>query len=152
VKFVEMPYPAMPAALSTGRVDAAVIAEPARSIAMATARIVADTNAAIAPTWFICVWFTTEAWISANLALAHRLARAVVQTSVWSNAHPAETAATMAKASKTPPDVVASMSRSIFGTKLDPKLMDPLIDVAAEQNMISAPIAARTLIYPGFAN
>lgn len=152
VKFVELPYPAMPAALATGRVDAALVAEPARSIALATARIVADTNAAIAPTWFICVWFTTEAWIAANLALAHRLARAVVQTSVWSNAHPAETAAAMAKASKMPQDVIVAMSRSIFGTKLDPKLMDPLINIAAEHNMISAPIAARTLIYPGFAD
>ena len=44
------------------------------------------------------------------------------------------------------------MQRSRFGTKLDPALMDPLIDIAAKYNMISAPIAARTLIYPGFAN
>jgi hypothetical protein len=28
--------------------------------------------------------------------------------------------------------------------------MDPLIDIAAKNGMISAPIAARTLIYPGF--
>ena len=40
VKFVELPYPAMPAALETGRVDAASIAEPARTVALATARIV----------------------------------------------------------------------------------------------------------------
>jgi NitT/TauT family transport system substrate-binding protein len=152
VKFVELPYPAMPGALEAGRVDAATIAEPARTVALATARILADTNAAIAPSWFISVWFTTEAWIAANLALAHRLARAVVQTSVWANAHHAETAAVLEKATKMPHDVIMTMQRSRFGTKLSPALMDPLIDIAAKHNMIAAPIAARTLIYPGFAS
>lgn len=152
VKFVELPYPAMPAALDTGRVDGALIAEPARTAALATARLVADTNAAIAPTWFISVWFTTERWIATNLALAHRLARAVVQTSSWANAHHPETAAVLETITKMPHDVILAMSRSHFGTKLDPALMDPLIDIAAKNNMISAPIAARTLIYPGFAD
>ncbi|HEV8021984.1 MAG TPA: ABC transporter substrate-binding protein [Candidatus Lustribacter sp.] len=152
VKFVELPYPAMPAALDTGRVDAALIAEPARTAALATARLVADTNAAIAPTWFISVWFTTEAWMAANLALAHRLARAVVQTSSWANVHHPETAGVLETITKMPHDVILAMSRSRFGTKLDPALMDPLIDIAAKNNMISAPIAARTLIYPGFAS
>lgn len=152
VKFVELPYPAMPAALETGRVDAATIAEPAKTVALATGRIVADTNAAIAPTWFIAVWFTTETWIAANLALAHRLARAVVQTAVWANGHSAETAAVLEKITGMPHDVILHIQRSRFGTKLDPALMDPLISIAAKYNMISAPIAARTLIYPGFAN
>ena len=56
------------------------------------------------------------------------------------------------KITKMPHDVILTMQRSRFGTKLDPALMDPLIDIAAKYNMISAPIAARTLIYPGFAS
>jgi NitT/TauT family transport system substrate-binding protein len=150
VKFVEMPFSSMPGALEAGRLDAALISEPAKSAARATSRVVADANAAIAPMWFISVWFTTESWIAANLSLAHRLARAVVQTSVWANAHHAETAAVLEKATKMPHEVILGMQRSRYGTKLDPALMDPLIDIAAKNGMISAPIAARTLIYPGF--
>ena len=152
VKFVELPYPAMPGALEAGRVDAALIAEPARTLALTTARVVADTNAAIAPTWFISVWFTTESWIAANQVLAHRLARAVVQTSVWANAHREETAVVLERITKMPHDVILTMLRSRFGTKLNAALMDPLIDIAAKNNMIPAPIAARTLISPGFAS
>lgn len=151
VKFVEMPFSAMPGALDAGRLDAALISEPAKSAARATARVVADTNAAIAPTWFISLWFTTESWMAANLALAHRLARAVVQTSTWCNAHQGETAAVLEKATKMPHEVILGMQRARFGTKLDPALMDPLIDIAAKNNMIPAPIPGRTLIYPGFA-
>lgn len=152
VKFVELPYPAMPAALAAGRVDAASIAEPAKTAALAHARIMADVNAAIAPTWFISVWFTTEAWIAANTALAHRLARAVVQTSVFANAHPEETAPVLERITKMPHDVIVAITRARFGTKCSPALMDPLIDIAAKNNMISSAIPARTLIYPGFAS
>jgi NitT/TauT family transport system substrate-binding protein len=152
VKFVEMPFSAMPAAIDAGRLDAGLIAEPAQSAARATCRVLADTNSTIGPSWFICVWFTTEAWIAANLTLAHRLARAVVQTSIWANAHHTETAAALEKASKMPHEVILNMTRSRYGTKLDPALMDSLIQIAAKNNMISAPIPARTLIYPGFAS
>jgi ABC-type nitrate/sulfonate/bicarbonate transport system substrate-binding protein len=120
------------------------------TVALTTARVFADTNAAIAPTWFVSAYFTTETWIAKNLALAHRLARAIVQTAVWSNTHQAQTAVVLEKITQVPHDIVVSMQRSRFGTKLDPALMDPLIRIAAEHNMISAPIAARTLIYPGF--
>jgi ABC-type nitrate/sulfonate/bicarbonate transport system substrate-binding protein len=89
--------------------------------------------------------------MAANLALAHRLARAVVQTSTWANAHHTETAAALEKASKMPHEVIVNMTRSRFGTKLDAALIDPLIEIAAKNNMISAAIPARTLIYPGFA-
>lgn len=150
VKFVELPYPAMQAAMEAGRIDAALLAEPAMTVALSTARVFADTNAAIAPTWFVSAYFTTETWIAKNLALAHRLARAIVQTAVWSNTHQAQTALVLEKITQVPHDVVVSMTRSRFGTKLDPALMDPLIRIAAEHKMISAPIAARTLIYPGF--
>jgi hypothetical protein len=47
--------------------------------------------------------------------------------------------------------VIENMTRSRFGTKLDAALIDPLIEIAAKNNMISAAIPARTLIYPGFA-
>jgi NitT/TauT family transport system substrate-binding protein len=151
VKFVEIPFSAMSSALDAGRVDAAVIAEPTLSAARVTARALADPNTMIAPSWFISVWFTTEMWIAANLALAHRLAHAVVQTSIWSNAHHTETAAVLEKASKMTHDVITVMTRSRFGTKVDPALMDPLIDLAAKNGMIPASIPARTLIYPGFA-
>jgi ABC-type nitrate/sulfonate/bicarbonate transport system substrate-binding protein len=88
--------------------------------------------------------------MAANLALAHRLTRAIVQTSIWANAHHAETAAILEKQTKMPHEVILGMQRSRYGTKLDPALMDPLIDIAAAHGMISAPIASKTLIYPGF--
>jgi NitT/TauT family transport system substrate-binding protein len=151
VKFIELPFSAMAGALAAARIDAATITEPALSGARSTARVLADTNAAIASAFFTSAWFTTESWIAANLPLAHRLAKAVEQTSTWSNAHHALTAVTLEKISKVAHETLASMTRARFGTKMDPALMDPLLDVAAKNGMIATPIAGRTLVYPGFA-
>ena len=151
IKFVELPFSSMAGAIEAGRVDAAEIAEPARSAGRATLRLLVDTNVTIGPSWFISAWFTTESWIGANLALAHQLTRAVEQTSVWANAHHPESGALLEKASKMPHDAILAMSRCRFGAKLDPALMDPIIDIAAKNGMIPAPIAGRAMVYPGFA-
>jgi hypothetical protein len=34
---------------------------------------------------------------------------------------------------------------------MDPTLMDPIIDIAAKNGMIPAPISGRAMVYPGFA-
>lgn len=151
VKFVELPFSSMAGALEAGRVDAAEIAEPARSAARSTTRLITDTNVTIGANWYISAWFTTESWIAANLPLAHQLTRAIEQTSVWANAHHADSGAFLEKASKMPHDAILAMSRCRFGTKLDPTLMDPIIDIAAKNGMIPGPIAGRAMVYPGFA-
>lgn len=151
VKFVEIPFSAMAGALEAGRVDAASIAEPALSAARATSRFLADANAEIGQMWFTSAWFTTEAWLAADLGRGHRLAQAIAQTSTWSNAHHRETGAILEQVSKMPHDVILAMTRARFATKMDPAYMDPLLQIAAKNGMIPTPIAARAMIYPGFA-
>jgi ABC-type nitrate/sulfonate/bicarbonate transport system substrate-binding protein len=113
--------------------------------------VLADGNAAIGSLFLTSAWFTTDAWIAANTAVAHKLAQAIVATSVWANAHHAETGATLEAISKVPHETIVQMTRVRFGTKMDPALMDPLLDVAAKNGMISAPISGKTIVYPGFA-
>jgi ABC-type nitrate/sulfonate/bicarbonate transport system substrate-binding protein len=150
VKFVEVPFASMAAALAAGRVDAATISEPSLSGARATTREIANENAAIGDRWYVSVWFAGTAWLDANTALAHRLTDAIVQTSLWANGHHAESGAILESVSKMPHDVILGMVRCPFGTKLDPGLIEPLLNVAAKDGVIPAPIAAKDLIYPGF--
>jgi NitT/TauT family transport system substrate-binding protein len=151
VKFVEIPFSAMAAALETGRIDAANISEPSLSAARPTTRFLADTNAAIGPMWYISSWFTTKDWLAANLALGHRLAQATVRTSIWANAHHRESAAILAQYSKIPLDMILTMTRCRFATRLDPAWLNPPLQTAAKVGMIPAPVAPLALIYPGFA-
>jgi hypothetical protein len=47
-------------------------------------------------------------------------------------------------------DVVVSMTRSRFGERMDPALMEPLFAVALKGGMLNAPITAKEMIAPGF--
>jgi NitT/TauT family transport system substrate-binding protein len=151
VKWLELPFSSMAAALGAGRVDAGTIAEPALSAARPTTRTLANYSAAIAPHYFVGAWFTTETWIKANLALAHQLARAVALTSTWATAHPEDTAIVLERISKMSHDVILRMNRCPFGTKLDPVMLEAPIAAAAKTGMIAGAMPADALIYPGFA-
>ena len=150
VKFVEMPFFSMAGALETGRVDAAEIAEPALTASRATCRQLASPFEAIGRSWYLSAWFSTKDWLTTNAALAHRFTQALTQTAVWANGHQKETAVVLERVSKMSHDVVVSMTRSRFGERMDPALMEPLFAVALKGGMLNAPITAKEMIAPGF--
>ncbi len=137
-------------ALESGRVDVAEIAEPALSASRATCRVLASPFEAIGRSWYLSAWFSSREWLAANAALAHRFTTALAQTAVWANAHQKDTAAVLERVSKMQHEVIVAMTRSRFGERLDPALMDPLFAVALKGGLLNAPITAKEMIAPGF--
>lgn len=150
LKYLELPFPAMAAALQAGRVDAAVIAEPALTAARASTRLLADTLAAIAPSFFISVWFATTPWLAQNAAIAHRFAGAIGAAARWANAHHAQSAPILAAMTHVSPDVAATMNRASFGTRLDPALLDPILVLTARYGITKTTLPGKSLIAAGF--
>src|ERR1700721_3334864 len=62
LKFVEMPFSEMPAALAGGRIDAAFVAEPFLTEAKKTSHTVGIEFDAIAHAFLVAGWFTTDDW------------------------------------------------------------------------------------------
>jgi NitT/TauT family transport system substrate-binding protein len=152
VKWLELPFATMGSALAAGRIDAATIAEPALGASRDVARVLSNYSGAIAPRFFIGAWFSTEAWMKANIALAHQLTRAVSQVSAYAAAHPQDTAVVLERISKLPHDVIARIGRSPFGTKLDPAMLEAPIIAAAKAGVVPSGAVGQALIYPGFAS
>jgi ABC-type nitrate/sulfonate/bicarbonate transport system substrate-binding protein len=92
VHFVELSYPAMPAALAGARVDAAMIAEPALTAALANGRVLGDAYGAIGPLWISDCIVATEAWLDAHGDDARKLAQALHATALWANRNHDKTA------------------------------------------------------------
>jgi NitT/TauT family transport system substrate-binding protein len=152
VRWVEMPFASMQAALERAQIDAATMIEPALSSAQATCRELVDYNAAIAPHYFISAWFATEDWLNANVKLAHTLVKAVEATSVWTSRHPAESLAILEQYSKVPHDILARMTHTSYGTKLVPAMIDAPIQAAYKTGMTTGTVPAGELIAAGFAD
>ena len=149
VHFVELPYSAMPAALVSGRVDAACLtypADPTLGQPGDPLRLVAGVYNVIADRFLFTAWFSTSTWVDAHHDVAKRFADAIARASVWGNSHHAEGAAILAKyVNQTPADINAA-PRAIYGTNLSLNLVQPTIDLLARYGVIPAAFPVREMI------
>jgi NitT/TauT family transport system substrate-binding protein len=138
MRFVEVPFPSMAAALASGRVDAAFITEPFLDDALKSGRALAYGFDSIARHFLVAAWFADTAWIQANRDTVARFSRAMHETALWANRHPDQGSAIFVKFTKMDPAVVAKMVRGHFAEQMAPALMQPLIDAAAKYNGFAA--------------
>ena len=152
VRWLEIPFASMEAALLRGQIDAATLIEPGLTAAKTTLRALGDYNAAIAPHYFISTWFSTESWLNANAELAHTLVRAIKATSVWSAQHRTESIAVLEQYSKLTHDVLMQIAHTPYGTKLDPAMVEAPIQAAYKTGISTGTVPVTELIATGFAD
>ena len=145
-KFVEMPFPQMPPALTAGRIDAAVLTEPDLSAALAdgSVRVLGNCYDGIANNFLVGAWFTTASWAKAHPDAVKRFQQAMIKTAEWANKNQTASGAILAKYTKI--ITTPGMKRSLYGTKLDG--MQPLIDASAKYGVLTKSFPASDMIAP----
>jgi NitT/TauT family transport system substrate-binding protein len=142
IRLFEVTFAEAEAALMRGTVAAAFVGEPFVTMGKDNLRVLSKAYDAIAKQFYINAWFSTKDWIAKNPDLARRLTSAIYDAGRWANTHLADTAATTAKYTKIDLAVVAAMHRARFGTSLDPRFMQPLLDVGYRYQIIDRPVKA----------
>ena len=148
LKLVEIPISAIFEAVVSGRVDVGNTVDPFLRSALDSKRVrfLADTDAAIAPSFVETAWFATADYARANARLIQQFRAALHEAAVYANDHHAQTVDVFAKFSGMDPGVVARMTRMNYGTALDPRLVQPVIDAAAKYRAIPQSFDARDFI------
>ncbi len=148
VKFVELPYSAMAAAIVAGRIDAAHVAEPFLSAAKDRARVLASADDALGKEYLRTVWFARTSWAAARPDVVARFAAVIRETALWANdkRNQAKSAAILVQHTKIDPSVVATMTRARYGETLDPTLLQPEIELNAKYEHFAS-FPADELIY-----
>ena len=148
LKLVEIPAAGIFAAVVSGRVDVGNTVDPFLRSALDSkqVRFLADTDSAIAPEFVETCWFTTRDYARANPGTIAAFRAAVREGAVYANDHHAQTVDVFAQFSQMEPSVVARMTRMIYGTELDPRLIQPVIDDAAKYKVIPASFDANDFI------
>jgi NitT/TauT family transport system substrate-binding protein len=145
VRFLELPMAEMEAALVAGRADAALLGEPTASLALASGhtRALGKPFDAIAKTWLVGGWFARAAWIDANLSAARAFAGAMRETARWANGNPAQSAQILEAYTKIS---IGTATRVLYAEQLDPRLIQPQLDIAAKYALIPHDLPATSLI------
>ena len=148
VRLLEVPLPDIPGVVARGTVAAGVLSEPVLSAAVSSGDVVvfAKPFDAIAKRFYLSAWFATHDWLTANATTAAKLSGAIYEAARWANDHPDLTAPILAKNEKFDLERVRVMTHVTQTTSLDPSLLQPVLDAAAETKIIPAPVDAMRLI------
>lgn len=149
VHFVEIPYNAMPAALESGRVDAAsmnLTADPQLGKTGDPLRLLAGEFDALAPRFTFSAWFSTIDWVTKHPELAKKFAAVMRESAVWANGHRHESAVILAKYLKQSPAEIEGITRVVYGTDFSPRLIQPSIELAAKYGTIKKAFPASELL------
>jgi len=148
VHFVEVPQPLVMPALEAGRVDGSSASEPIFDEATSTGkyRVAALTLSAIAPRWEEAAWYANVEWIERHRALVQKFVSVMHEANVYVQGHPAETLPLIAAYLGVDPGSIAHIRRTTHAEYLNPREIQPVIDVAAKYKAIPASYPAEELI------
>ncbi|QNP68085.1 ABC transporter substrate-binding protein [Streptomyces roseirectus] len=127
VKFAEIPFDQMPAALDDGRVDAAWMGEPSQTIAKAQgARIVASPFAETDPKLTVATYFTSTKIAQQNPDLVKRFTEAMNESLQYASAHPDEARQTLTAYTKISGDVLDKLILPAWPAAVDHASLEKL--------------------------
>jgi NitT/TauT family transport system substrate-binding protein len=150
VHYIEMPATAMPAAIARGTVESGLLPEPALQIALASgaSKVCGKVFDMIAPQFMLNGWITTTDWLKKNPDVARRFREAMLEGAKWGNKNHKASAEIFKQYSKAPPEVIDVMTRATFAERLDPELLQPVINVAAKYKFLDKAFPASDIIAP----
>ena len=142
VKYIEMPFAAMGPALASGRIDGAFIADTVLMSFAGQVRSLGSPYSALAPEWYLNMWYASKSWLAANPVVARKFVAAIQKSAVWANAHQADTGLILQKFFPLPSDVIAKMTRTEFASGFDVAHVQPVLDAAVREGGIKHAIDA----------
>jgi NitT/TauT family transport system substrate-binding protein len=150
VKFVELEFPDMPAAVAAHRVDAAWIVEPFLSQARSQgARVVAWNLVDAAPDLTIATYFTTEKMLQSQPDLVSRFKAAMDESLRYSQAHPDEVRKVLLTYTKIPAPVARQITLPKFPTQVNRGSLQTLGRLAQQDGLVKKPVDLNALLGSG---
>jgi NitT/TauT family transport system substrate-binding protein len=146
IKFTELGFPDMPAAIAAKRVDAAFILEPFKSVALkAGAREVAAPYADTSSDLLIAAYFTSTQTAQKSADLVTRFKEAMNESLTYAAANEGEARQTLGTYTKIDPALVAGLTLPKWSTDVSAARMQRLADLALEDGLVTKPVPVAEL-------
>jgi len=134
VKFVEIPFPDMPAALAQRRVDAVWAVEPFASAVKAAggAKVVLRPYPLVAPHFPVASYFTSESFAASDPAVVERFRQAMNESLTYAQSHPEEIRRILPSYIKLTPEVAARVVLPEWSTDVGAPLLQRTGELALQ--------------------
>ena len=148
VKFVEVPFPQMEAALVAGKIDAASVHEPFAGAALAknVARVLAHPWSDVLERFLIASWFASDKWLQKNKQPAQAFVTALNRGVDAIVADPKGARDAIAKWTGLSPEMAGKIPLPVYDKQLSEKDLQGTIDLTQKYKLVPRAIKAAELI------
>ena len=138
IKFVELAFPDMPAALQAGRVDAIWVVEPFLSTSLGQGgRLVASNYVDTAPDLTVAVYFTSEQLIKNDPDLVKRFTEAMTESLAYADAHPDEARQVLTTYTKIDQAVIKELTLPKWPEEINRASVETLATLAVQDGLVT---------------
>jgi NitT/TauT family transport system substrate-binding protein len=138
VKFLEVPFPDMPAALADKRIEAAWVVEPFLTIARDRGAKVLSWNLLdVAPKMMIAVYFTSEKYAKEKPDMVKRFKTAITESLAYAESHPDEVRKAIPTFTRITPEIAARINLPKWPTEMNRQSTQVLADLALKDGLVT---------------
>jgi NitT/TauT family transport system substrate-binding protein len=147
VKFVELAFPDMPAAVASNRVDAAWVVEPFFTVTQNQgARVIASNFVDTAPNMTVATYFTTEKMIKQKADLVKRFTAAIEKSLQYAQEHPDEVRKVLLTYTKIDPAVAEKMTLPAWPTEINRESVQMMADLMLSDGLVKEKVDVSELL------
>jgi NitT/TauT family transport system substrate-binding protein len=137
VKYVEVPFPDMNAALESGRVDAAFQVEPGYSGGLAAgSKNISNAYEEMAPNYTVATYFASKQYIAESRDVVDRFTRAMQKSLEYASAHDDEVRAIVGTYTEIPQAVLDKMNLPVWESDLNRPTIEQTSAAAKEYGFV----------------
>ncbi|HET6626189.1 MAG TPA: ABC transporter substrate-binding protein [Nocardioidaceae bacterium] len=147
VKFVELAFPDMPAAVANGRVDAAWVVEPFVAISKSQGdRVVAWNLVDTAPDLMIAGYFTSEKLEESDPELVKSFVDAITESLEYADSHPDEVRDIVQTYTEIDDELIKNVTLPKWPTTINEESTQKLADLAEKDGLVEKPVDLSALL------
>lgn len=147
VKFVELPFPDMPAAVAEKRLDAAWVVEPFFTVTQNQgARVIASNFVDAAPDLTVATYFTTDEVVKEKADLTERFTAAIEKSLRYAQEHPDEAREILLTYTKIDPAVAEKMTLPAWPTEINKASVQIMADLMLTDGLIKEKVDVSELL------
>jgi NitT/TauT family transport system substrate-binding protein len=137
VKFIEVPFPDMPASIADHRIEAGWVVEPFLTISLAGGAKVVDWNLVdVAPKMMIAAYFTSDKYSKENPDIVKRFKIAILESLAYADAHSDEVRQIIPTYTRITPEIAAKITLPKWPTEMNRQSTQVMADLALQDGLI----------------
>ena len=138
VKFIEVPFPDMPASIADHRIEAGWVVEPFLTISLAGgAKVVGWNLVDVAPKMMIAAYFTSDKYSKENPDIVKRFKIAILESLAYADAHSDEVRQIIPTYTRITPEIAAKITLPKWPTEMNCQSTQVMAELALQDGLIT---------------